>query len=327
MASLEAARLQTILVIDDEATLRQSLCDQLEDLGYLVLAAAQGQAGLELVERENPDLILTDLRMPIMNGLEVIKRCQELVPDTPIVVISGAGRIDEATEALRRGAYDYLTKPIGELSVLRHTVDKAMENARLRRENRAHQEHLEAQVLERTADLKQANSQLTNINERLRKIVRSTSSLAVCSEIMAFGSKLLDEFAEHTVFLRFVIAVEGPVEPAAVASGRENGQEEQEKVETLSQLVAALFLRPRFFLEDLLVDVRDDGLAELLEQHGEEGRFLAGADRSRNLQGVVFARELLFDLLQEDGFTGAAYAREAEDAAARGVDEAPKPRE
>ena len=121
----ETAHPKTILIIDDEEIIRQSLCDQLEDLGYRVLTAEDGRAGMELIERERPELILTDLRMPEMGGLEVIKRSKELASNIPIIVISGAGRIDDAVEALRLGAYDYLTKPVNDPNVLQHTVNKA----------------------------------------------------------------------------------------------------------------------------------------------------------------------------------------------------------
>ncbi len=193
----EPSRSKTILVIDDEEIVRQSFHDQLEDLGYRVLAAEHGRAGVEVIEQEHPDLVLTDLRMPEMDGLEVIRQSKELAPDTPIIVISGAGRIGDALEALRLGAYDYLIKPVNGLQVLEHTIGKALEKAQLSRENRAYQEHLEELVGERTRELEQANMRLANINARLRKVVATTQGFSACIDVSSISTRILDEFANH----------------------------------------------------------------------------------------------------------------------------------
>jgi len=134
--------MKTVLVVDDEIIVRQSLCDQLEDMGYLVLAAENGRIALEIIESEQPALVLTDLRMPEMGGLELIKCSKQLAPDTPIIVISGAGKLEDAVDALRLGAYDYLVKPINDFAVLEHVVTKTLENKRLVHENLVYQSHL-----------------------------------------------------------------------------------------------------------------------------------------------------------------------------------------
>ena len=155
--------LPKILIIDDEEIIRQSFSDHLEDLGYQVISAKNGRAGLEMMENEQPDLILTDLRMPEMGGLEVIKHALEKDPNMPIVVISGAGRISDAIEALRLGAWDYILKPINEISALTYLVTKILEKKRILQENRGYQENLEAMVHERTIDLIQAKERTENI--------------------------------------------------------------------------------------------------------------------------------------------------------------------
>ena len=125
----DATQAKTILVIDDETIVRQSLCDQLEDLGFRVLEAENGQLGVDLIEQHDPDLVLTDLRMPEMSGLEVIQHSKLMKPNLLIIVISGAGHIGDAVEAMRLGAYDYLVKPVKGLDVLHHTVTKALERS------------------------------------------------------------------------------------------------------------------------------------------------------------------------------------------------------
>jgi len=148
-----------ILVIDDERAIRESFRNFLEDNDYDVLEAENGRVGLELLEQERPDLILVDLRMPEVDGLEVLYRVQEDSPDTPIVVVSGTGVVADVIEALRRGAWDYLLKPIEDLSVLLHAIHKALERARLILENREYQKHLE----ERTAELEKALTEIKTL--------------------------------------------------------------------------------------------------------------------------------------------------------------------
>jgi len=135
---------KTILVIDDESIIRQSLCDQLEDLGFRVVEAENGKEGVDLIEKESPDLVLTDLRMPEMSGLEVIEHSKKNHPDLLIIVISGAGHIGDAVEAMRLGAYDYLVKPVKGLDVLKHTVSKALDRA----EELKAQQHTDLQLKE-----------------------------------------------------------------------------------------------------------------------------------------------------------------------------------
>ncbi len=187
----------TILVIEDEEILRESMADFLEDQDFRVLMAENGRVGLELFERERPDLVLTDLRMPETDGLEVLRRAGELSPETPIIVVSGTGRISDSVQALRLGAWDYIVKPVEDVDIITLAVDKALEQARLRRENITHQENLESLVRERTLELEQANTHLTSINARLKSAVETTRYLSICSNVAQFSSTLLDEFAKH----------------------------------------------------------------------------------------------------------------------------------
>ena len=187
----------TILVIEDEEILRESMADYLEDRNFRVVTAENGRIGLEVFVRESPDLVLTDLRMPELDGLDVLRRAGELSPDTPMIVVSGTGNISDSIQALRLGAWDYILKPVEDMSILALAADKALERARLRRENREYHEHLEALVRERTAELERANTELTTINARLRHVVDTTRRLSVCAEMDQFGPTLLDEFALH----------------------------------------------------------------------------------------------------------------------------------
>jgi len=138
----------SILTIDDEDGIRQNLVAYLEDCGYLTLAAADGSEGLAIFLRERPDVVLCDLRMPGMDGLEVLEKIHAESPDTPVIVVSGAGTLGDVVEALRRGAWDFLTKPIQDMAFLASAVGRALERARLARENREYRESLELAITE-----------------------------------------------------------------------------------------------------------------------------------------------------------------------------------
>ncbi len=194
---MEASNMATILIIDDEIVIRQTYADFLEDRDFNVLTAEDGRIGLEILKEAHPDLILTDLRMPEINGFEVLQRAREISPDTPLIVISGTGQISDSIQALRLGAWDYILKPVEDMSIVTHAVDQALEKARLLRENRDYQQNLEALVQDRTHELAQANERLSDINTRLQEVVKTTRELVTCSDMEGFGSTLLNEFAEH----------------------------------------------------------------------------------------------------------------------------------
>src|SRR5215468_219996 len=125
-----------ILVVDDEAAIRDSLKMTLEYEGYDFLGAATGQEGLALIEREGPDLVLLDVKMPGMDGLEVLDRIRALNDALPVVVVSGHGTISTAVEATKKGAFDFIEKPFASDRVL-VSLRNALDQRRLRDENRS----------------------------------------------------------------------------------------------------------------------------------------------------------------------------------------------
>ena len=131
-----AASNARILVIDDDPAIRDSLRMTLEYQGYAVMLASGGDEGAALVEREAPDLVFLDIKMPGMDGLEVLQRLRPLTEVTPIIVLSGNADIQTAVEATRLGAFDIVEKPLStdRLLVL---VRNALDSRRLRTENRS----------------------------------------------------------------------------------------------------------------------------------------------------------------------------------------------
>ena len=125
-----------ILVIDDEAAIRDSLRMILEYEGYDVLNAPGGAEGISLVEREAPEVILLDVKMPGMDGLEALARIKATTDATPVIIISGHGTVSTAVEATKRGAFDFLEKPLATDRVLL-TVRNALDQRRLADENRS----------------------------------------------------------------------------------------------------------------------------------------------------------------------------------------------
>ncbi|MDP5645644.1 SpoIIE family protein phosphatase [Pseudomonas aeruginosa] len=143
----------TLLIIDDDEVVRESLAAYLEDSNFKVLQALNGLQGLQIFESEQPDLVICDLRMPHIDGLELIRRIRQTASETPIIVLSGAGVMSDAVEALRLGAADYLIKPLEDLAVLEHSVRRALDRAYLRVENQRYRDKLEAANRELQASL------------------------------------------------------------------------------------------------------------------------------------------------------------------------------
>src|SRR5215216_4911632 len=124
-----------ILVIDDEAAIRDSLRMILEYEDYQFAGAASGQEGLALVQRERPDLVLLDIKMPGMDGIEVLRKLHALDDTLPVVMISGHGTTATAVEAIRSGAIDFLDKPLSSERVI-VTLQNTLKSSQLRSENR-----------------------------------------------------------------------------------------------------------------------------------------------------------------------------------------------
>ena len=121
-----------ILVVDDDADIREVLADRLESLGYRVFAAETAKVGLELLERQNPQLVLLDIEMPDMNGIDMLREIRRSEHDVTVVMITAYGTIERAVEAMKEGAYDFIPKPF-EPDHVALIVAKALERETLKR--------------------------------------------------------------------------------------------------------------------------------------------------------------------------------------------------
>jgi DNA-binding NtrC family response regulator len=157
-----------VLVVDDEERMRGIIRKELERKGYLVDEAASGQAALEAALRQSYDVVLLDLRMPGMTGLETLAAMRELTPAPEIIIITGHGTIDTAIEAMRLGAYHYVTKPF-KLRELELNIQKAGEKIALERKSRQ---------LERLVKDQSAGPQIVGESPALLKVLRLIAKIA-----------------------------------------------------------------------------------------------------------------------------------------------------
>ncbi len=152
---------ERIVIIDDDRAFREILEAVLVDAGYQPFAAASGTTGLALVAEKNPDLVLLDLRMPDMEGIEVLQRLKASDHDLAVVMMTAYGSIKTAVEAIRQGAFDFLTKPF-DLEELKNTVANALALQGLTRENQA----LRTLLHQQTMDF----PDITGLSPRIRQV-------------------------------------------------------------------------------------------------------------------------------------------------------------
>src|ERR1700720_2514572 len=151
--------LENILVVDDEEAIREVVSTMLESKGYRCTAVSNGRAAQEQVKKSTPDLVLSDMIMPEMDGIKLLDWLREYDPEVPVIMVTAIHDISTALEAIRRGAYDYILKPF-EKDQLFLGVGRALQHRRLVAENRSYQLKLEQQVEERTGQLRVAFAQL-----------------------------------------------------------------------------------------------------------------------------------------------------------------------
>lgn len=198
----------SILIIDDESSIRHSLESFFEDEGFNVFSADNGKKGLDIFLTEKVDIVLTDLRMPVKDGIDVMKDIQSADPDMPVVVISGAGRKEDVIKSLRMGAKDYISKPIDDLSVISHVVNRVLENTRLIKENKQYRQQLEKSerqyrtITENIAEgvfTADALENITYVNKAFSNMLGYSSNVLVLKNLKDIStSKSFDIIQEQT---------------------------------------------------------------------------------------------------------------------------------
>src|SRR5438874_1581356 len=151
--------MENILVVDDEEAIREVVSTMLESKGYHCTAVQNGRVEQDQVKKATPDLVLSDMIMPEMDGIRLLEWMRQYDPEVPVIIVTAIHDISTALEAIRRVAYDYILKPF-EKDQLYLGVNRALQHRRLVTENRNYQNTLKEQVEERTARLKIALAQL-----------------------------------------------------------------------------------------------------------------------------------------------------------------------
>lgn len=169
----------TLLIIDDEKNIREGLAANFELDGYNVKLAENGAQGLELISKGDIDLVITDLRMPGISGEEVLRKVTTETPGIPVIVLTGHGSIDSAVEAMRNGAYDFLTKPLN-LDQLSMIVKRALEARELSLQHKQLKKEVEAEHSLNNIIGKSAEMQ--KVFEMIKKVASSKASVLITGE-------------------------------------------------------------------------------------------------------------------------------------------------
>lgn len=169
----------TILTIDDEENIRNGLADNFELEGYKVEQAANGKEGLEKIAAGGIDLVITDLRMDGLSGEEVVQHVTTEYPGIPIIVLTGHGSIDDATAAIKAGAFDFLTKPL-DLDHLNIVVKNALRGKELAEQNKQLLQKLKKQTEE--SDMIGKSVELTKVKTLISKAAPTKASVLITGE-------------------------------------------------------------------------------------------------------------------------------------------------
>jgi DNA-binding NtrC family response regulator len=168
-----------ILLVEDEQMLRESLAQLLSDEGYQVVQASDGKAGYDAALAEPFDLVLTDIRMPVMDGMTLLKNLQHVIPQTPIIVITGFGTVDSAVTAMRAGAADYVLKPV-QFEDVSIRIKRALEFGEMRRNRSILTEQMASQST--FHDLVGDSPSMKSLFDLVRKLSSVQSSVLIVGE-------------------------------------------------------------------------------------------------------------------------------------------------
>ncbi|MCD4734034.1 sigma-54 dependent transcriptional regulator [bacterium] len=164
-----------LLIVDDDSEVRKALARTMKRAGYGVIEAADSGEALELLAERPVELLLTDLRLPTLDGIELVRRARERDPLLAVIVLTGYGSVESAVEAMRAGAHDYLTKPVNPEELLIQTT-RALETRRLRRD-----------VDELRARLNEQDEKVVSVSPAMRRIMETVEQLASTSVTVLIG--------------------------------------------------------------------------------------------------------------------------------------------
>jgi two-component system, NtrC family, response regulator HydG len=168
----------TVLVVDDDAEGRAAMLKVLEGSGYKTLEADNGQQALDIILQDSIDVLVTDLRLPVMDGVELLKRAKAADQEIEVILITGHGTVEVAVEAIKEGAYDFITKPVKKAQLL-HAVDKASERQYLSRENKELRSQLNQSGSRKFV---YASAEMRNISRMIEQVAPSTATVLITGD-------------------------------------------------------------------------------------------------------------------------------------------------
>ena len=187
------SQLIRVLVVDDDQAIREALARTLEKLGFEVVLAAYGQEGLERLREGGVHILLADLKMPKVSGQELLKAAKAIAPDVEVIVITGHGIVEDAVEAMKEGAYDFITKPFKRVQLVK-TIKKAAEKQALVLQNRALQQRLDA--LQEAGRIIGGSPAMLRTLDLVNQVAPSTASVLIQGE-SGTGKELIANAIHH----------------------------------------------------------------------------------------------------------------------------------
>ena len=169
----------TVLVVDDERNIREGLAEAFRLDGYETLTAADGEEGLRLASSDDVDLVVTDLRMPGKSGSELLKAVIARRPGVPVIVLTGHGTIEDAVDAMRSGAFDFVTKPVN-LDHLSLLAKRALASRELVRQNLELRAEVESQ--KRISSIVGKSAEMKRIFDVVRRVAPTRASVLITGE-------------------------------------------------------------------------------------------------------------------------------------------------
>jgi len=182
-----------VLIIDDEPLMRISIADALKDEGCQVKVAATGLEGVDLIKKEPFEIVISDLRLPGMDGLQILQTCKEVSPKTGVIVITAHGSVETAVGAMKLGAYDYITKPFS-MDELLLIVNRLLKVLELEDENRSLREELEGRFSFK--GLLGKNDKMREVLEKIKLVAPTDSTVLILGE-SGTGKELVANAIHH----------------------------------------------------------------------------------------------------------------------------------
>jgi len=191
--------IKQILLVDDEEDIREVLAISLMDMGYEVVPAENGQRAMELFEKNPFPIVLTDIKMPVMDGIELLKKIKQLAPDTEIIMITGHGDMDLAIESFRNEAVEFITKPV-DVKTLGSAINRAKEKIILKQQLSDYTHRLERLVQKKTEELKTVKGEPKSVGE-ITAIMDTLPMVIFCVDrelkITSSNTLFKQQFGEH----------------------------------------------------------------------------------------------------------------------------------